>query len=198
MKTFRGFVIAGLLLVLGAQGPLFAKSQGQGETKPVLQGRSSESSSRTTALLAEEVRHQLVMLPYYGVFDWLEGEIRPDDTVILRGQVTRPTTKSDAEDRVRKLESVANVVNEIQVLPLSSFDDNLRLRLYRAIFNYNSPLFRYATRVTPSIHIIVQNGRATLKGVVATDMDRQIAYTAARGVPDLFEVNDELIVERPE
>ncbi|PYS55079.1 MAG: transport-associated protein [Acidobacteria bacterium] len=150
---------------------------------------------RTTALIADEVRHQLVTLPYYGVFDWLEGQVLPDDTVVLRGQVTQPITKSDAEARVRSLESVAKVVNQIEVLPLSSSDDRIRLAMYRAIFNYNSPLFQYAIRAVPPIHIIVKNGQVTLKGVVATHMDSQLAYMAARGVPGVFGVNNELMVE---
>ncbi len=135
------------------------------------------------------------MLPYFGVFDWLEAEVLPDDTVVLRGQVSRPTIKSDAEARVRKLESVAKVVNEIEVLPLSQSDDGIRLAMYRAIFKYDSPLFKYAIRAVPPIHILVKNGRATLKGLVANDMDRQLAYIAARGVPGVFDVKNELQVE---
>src|SRR5256885_7780744 len=149
----------------------------------------------TTALLADEVRHQLVTLPYYGVFDWLEGEVLPDDTVILRGQVTRPTLKSDAEARVRSLESVANVVNKIEVLPVSTMDDDIRLATYRAIFSYNGPLFQYSVRAVPPIHIIVKNGHVTLKGIVANAMDRQLAYMAARNVPGVFSVDNELMVE---
>src|SRR6266581_8160574 len=149
----------------------------------------------TTALIADEVRHQLVMLPYYNVFDWLEAEVLPHDTVVLRGQVTQPTTKSDAEARVRSLESVAKVVNEIEVLPASPSDDRIRLALYRAIFNYNSPLFQYSIRAVPPVHIIVKNGHVTLKGVVARDMDRQLAYMAANSVPGVFEVKNELMVE---
>jgi hyperosmotically inducible protein len=147
-------------------------------------------------MLADEVRHELVTLPYYGVFDWLEAEVLPDDTVVLRGAVTRPTLKSDAEARVRRLEGVAKVVNEIEVLPLSTHDDEIRLATYRAIFNYNSPLLRYSLRAVPPIHIIVKNGRVTLKGVVASETDRQLAYTAARGVPQVFEVTNELQVEK--
>jgi len=145
--------------------------------------------------LVEEIRHELVMLPYYDVFDWLEGEVRPDGTVILRGQVVRPTTKSEAEARVSEIEAVEKVVNEIEVLPLSPNDDRLRAAVYRAIYNFNSPLFRYATRAVPPIHIIIKNGRLTLKGVVATQADSQLAYTRARGVPGLFEVKNELVVE---
>lgn len=145
--------------------------------------------------LAEQIRSRLVTLPYYDVFDWLEGGVQADGTVVLRGQVVRPTTKSGAESRVRDIEGVERVINEIEVLPVSQNDERLRLALYRAIFSQNSPLFRYATRAVPPIHIIVRNGRATLKGVVASQSDSQIAYTRARGVTGLFEVKNELRVE---
>ena len=160
-----------------------------------------ETNTRTTlsalerTRLMREVRHELVTLPFYDVFDWLEGEVRADGTVVLRGQVVRPTTKSDAEARVRDIEKVARVVNDIEVLPVSPNDDQLRTALYRAIYNFDSPLFRYAVRAVPPIHIIVKNGRATLKGVVATAQESQLAYTAARGVPGVFEVTNELRVE---
>lgn len=147
--------------------------------------------------IVREVRHELVTLPYYGVFDWLQFEPQ-GDTVILRGQVVRPSTKSDAESRVKDIEGVAKVVNEIEVLPLSPNDDRLRLALYRTIYGQNSPLFRYATQAVPSIHIIVNRGHATLKGVVANKGDAQIAYMRARGVPGLFSVKSELTIEGEE
>jgi hyperosmotically inducible protein len=147
------------------------------------------------AHIIKEVRHELVTLPYYGVFDWLEFEVRQDNTVVLRGQVVRPTTKSDAESRVREIDGVKGVVNEIEVLPLSPHDDRLRLALYRSIYNWNSPLFRYATQAVPPIHIIVKNGRAVLKGIVASKGDSNLAYIRARGVPGLFEVKNELKAE---
>jgi len=192
MTTVGTIVIATLLLCCtpATRGTILG-----GQQKPQLQGKSQPSRGRTTALIVDEVRHQLVMLPYFGVFDWLEAEVLPDDTVVLRGQVSRPTIKSDAEARVRKLESVAKVVNEIEVLPLSQSDDGIRLAMYRAIFKYDSPLFKYAIRAVPPIHILVKNGRATLKGLVANDMDRQLAYIAARGVPGVFDVKNELQVE---
>ncbi|PYR83683.1 MAG: transport-associated protein [Acidobacteria bacterium] len=143
--------------------------------------------------IAERVRHEMLMLPYYGVFDWLEGEVRPDGSVILRGEVVRPSLKSDAEFRVKRIESVTNVVNEIRVLPLSTMDDGLRIALYRAIF-YSS-LARYSLGAVSPIHIIVRNGRATLKGVVGSEMDKQLAYMSARGVPGLFDVKNELMAE---
>jgi BON domain-containing protein len=156
----------------------------------------AQSSGAVNARIVREVRHELVTLPYYGVFDWLEYEVKPDNTVILRGQVVRPTTKSDAGSRVKDIDGVPNVVNEIEVLPLSPNDDRLRRALYRTIYGWNSPLFRYGTQAIPSIHLIVSRGRATLKGVVATRGDANLAYIRARSVPGLFEVRNELQVER--
>src|SRR5262249_47284748 len=151
---------------------------------------------RRVEALKEEVRHQLVTLPYYSVFDWLQAEVKPDGTVTLMGDVTRPTTKDDAESRVKKLEAVSRVINNIEVLPLSPMDDQVRIALYRAIFRFDGPLFRYATQSVPPIHIIVKNGHATLKGIVLNQMDSQLAYTAAQGVPGVFEVKNELQIEQ--
>ena len=146
--------------------------------------------------LVERIRNELVTLPYYDVFDWLEGEIRSDGTVVLRGEVVRPATKSSAESRVRKIEGVEQVINEIEVLPVSPNDERLRVAIYRALFNNDSPLFRYATRAVPPIHIIVKNGRAALRGVVANEQEKQLAYVRARSVPGVFEVKDYLRVEK--
>ena len=152
-------------------------------------------STRGQAARAREVRRQLATLPYYDVFDWLESEVRADGTAVLRGQVTRPATRSHAEARVKDIKGVERVVNEIEVLPVSPEDERLRFTLYRAIYHFDSPLFRYATRVNPPIRIVVRNGRAVLKGVVANEGERNFAYVAARGVPGLFEVRNELRVE---
>ena len=135
-------------------------------------------------------------LPYYSVFDWLQAEVKPDGTVRLMGEVTRPTIKDDAEKRVKKLEAVNQVIDDIEVLPLSPMDDDLRIALCRAIFNFNTPLFRYATQSVPPIHIIVKNGHVTLKGVVLSQSDSQLAYMAAQGVPRAFEVKNELMIEQ--
>ena len=147
--------------------------------------------------LVRQIRHELATLPYYGVFDWLTFEPQ-GDTVILRGQVVRPTTKSDAESRVKDIEGITHVDNQIEVLPLSPSDDRLRLALYRTIYGQSSPLFRYATQAIPSIHIIVDRGHATLKGVVSNKGDATQAYIRARGVPGLFSVKSELTVEGEE
>ncbi len=166
--------------------------------KARLETRSTRAAteSRNVEYLTREIRKELVTLPYFGVFDWLEGNVEPDGTVTLRGEVVRPTTKSDAGKRVEKIEGVETVVNKIEVLPLSSFDDQLRQRVFRTLFNQNSPLFRYGQGVNPSIHIIIKNGRCTLKGIVANKGDSDLAYIRARGVEGLFEVKNELRVEK--
>jgi hyperosmotically inducible protein len=146
------------------------------------------------ARLAKQVRKELVTLPYYGVFDNLAYEVN-GETVVLQGQVTRPSTRKDAERRVSKIEGVERVVNNIQVLPLSSFDDSIRRRTYRAVFRSGS-LYRYAMGANPSIHIVVNRGHVTLEGVVSSKMDSQLAYMAANGVPGVFSVTNNLRVER--
>ena len=153
---------------------------------------------QTNPRIVREVRHELVTLPYYGVFDWLTYEVQNDGTVVLRGEVVRPSTKSDAEHRVKDIDGVRGVENQIQVLPNSPSDDRLRLALYRSIYGFNSPLFRYATQSVPSIHIIVNRGRVTLKGVAANKGDAQLAYIRARGVPGSFAVSNELVIEGQE
>jgi hyperosmotically inducible protein len=145
--------------------------------------------------LGEEVRHQLVTLPYYSVFDWLQAQVSPDGTVTLMGEVTRPTLKDDAENRVKSLEGSTQTVNHIEVLPLSPTDDRLRIALFRSIYSYNSPLFRYATQSVPPIHIIVKNGHATLKGIVANQADSDLANLSANQVSGVFSVKNELQVE---
>ena len=113
--------------------------------------------------LEKKIRKELVTLPYYGVFDNLAFRV-DGGTVTLYGKVVRPTTKSDAAQRVARLAGVNRVVNKIDVLPLSSFDDSLRRRTYRAVFG-TAGLSRYAMGANPSIHIVVDRGRVTLEGV---------------------------------
>lgn len=147
------------------------------------------------AALKEEVRHQLVTLPYYSLFDWLEAEVAPDGQVTLMGEVTHPTLRRDAEASIKRLSAVTKVVDNIEVLPLSKYDWQLRRTLYKAIYKYDSPLFKYALQAVPPIHIIVKNGHVTLKGVVASNADKQLAGSAARGVPFAFDVKNDLTVE---
>jgi hyperosmotically inducible periplasmic protein len=163
---------------------------------PSFSAQQGSTQDRTMAYLVKEVRHELLMLPYYSVFDWLEFEVKPEGAVILNGQVTRPTLKSDAENVVKRIEGVERVVNQIEALPLSSNDDRIRRAVYRALFNYGSPLFRYGMGAVPSIHIIVKNGNVTLKGNVSSQADADIANIRARSVPGIFGVKNELAVER--
>ncbi|PWU03489.1 MAG: transport-associated protein [Terriglobia bacterium] len=143
--------------------------------------------------VTREVRHELVMLPYYGVFDNLAYRV-DGPTVTLLGQVTRPTLKDDAAKVVKNIEGVERVNNEIQVLPLSTADDQIRLAEYRAIYGQTG-LDRYALQAVPPIHIIVSGGHVTLEGVVASQADKDLAGIRANGVPGVFSVMNNLRVE---
>ncbi|MFN0085716.1 MAG: BON domain-containing protein [Blastocatellia bacterium] len=195
MKRFAGVIAAFSILCLSTMAP--AADAQKKEKKPRLD-RSSRSASeaRTVEYLTKQVRKELVTIPSFGVFDWLEGNVEPDGIVELRGEVVRPITRSDAAKRVERIEGVEKLVNKIEVLPLSNYDDQLRQRVYRALFNSNSPLFYYGRAVIPSIHIIIKNGRCTLKGVVANKTDSDVAFLRARGVEGLFNVANELTIER--
>lgn len=144
--------------------------------------------------LEKKVRKELVTLPWYGVFDNLEYQV-DGSTVVLSGQVVQPSTRRDAERRVRKLQGVERVVNNIEVLPLSGFDDSIRRSTYRALFGWNSPLFRYGRGVNPSIHIVVNRGHVTLEGVVSNEGDANLARIRALGVPGVFSVTNNLRAE---
>jgi len=158
----------------------------------------SASKARVSYAVQErrerQVLHELRMLPYYSVFDNLEFQVK-GDRVVLTGQVVRAALQSDAENRVRKLEWVENVDNRIEVLPVSFQDDRIRRRAYRAIYSH-SVLQRYAQHPVPPIHIIVRNGHMTLVGVVATEMERNVAYIQASSVSGAFSVTNRLQVER--
>ena len=152
-------------------------------------------SPRGQERLIREVRHELVMLPFYNVFDNLEYRV-DGDVVTLQGQVTRPSLKSDAEAAVKRIEGVTNVVNQIEVLPPSSTDDQIRQAVYRALFSVDSSLFRYRMGVVPPIHIIVKNGRVTLMGVVDNEADKNTAGLRAQRVPGTFSVTNNLTVSK--
>jgi hyperosmotically inducible protein len=151
---------------------------------------TSSSRGASDAQMENKVRKDLVTLPYYGVFDNLAYQVN-GNTVTLYGQVVRPITRKDAERRVARIEGVDRVINNIEVLPVSGFDDSIRARTYRAVFRSGS-LYRYAMGANPSIHIIVKGGHVTLEGVVSSQMDSQLAYMAANGVPGVFSVTNNL------
>jgi hyperosmotically inducible protein len=148
----------------------------------------------TLSPLENHVRHELVMLPYLNVFDDISFRV-DGNTVTLFGEVTRPALKSDAENVVKRVEGVARVENQIEVLPLSRIDDGIRLQEARAIYGYPA-LQRYGMGTQPSIHIIVKNGNVTLMGFVSTDMDKQLAFMRANGVPGVFAVNNQLQINK--
>ena len=145
--------------------------------------------------VANKVRHELVMLPYYSIFDNLKYQV-DGSIVTLTGAVTRPSLKTDAGRVVARIPGVSSVVNNIEVLPLSPFDRNIRAAAYRAIYGYG-PLQRYALGALPSIHIMVENGRLTLEGVVANQADKNLANIRANGVFGAFSVQNNLRVEQP-
>ena len=146
-----------------------------------------------THSLGRQVRHELVMLPYYSVFDNFTYQVE-DSTVVLAGQVTRPTLKSGAERVVERVEGVGKVVNKIEVLPLSSSDDQIRWQVFRAIYQ-DSVLSRYAWQAVPPIHIVVRNGHVTLEGVVNASMEKAVANARANAVAGVFSVVNNLRVE---
>ena len=150
-------------------------------------------SDRSWNRVEREVRHELVTLPFYGVFDNLAFQV-DGGTVTLLGQVSRPTLKTDAERVVKSIEGVERVINRIEILPLSPYDNRIRLATYRAIYG-NTALNRYALQAVPPIHIIVKNGNVTLEGVVANEGDKNIADIQARSVPGVFSVTNNLRVE---
>src|ERR1043165_1716625 len=146
--------------------------------------------------LAKKVRHELVTLPYYGVFNNLAYSIN-GGTVTLYGQVVRASTRSDAAGRVKRIAGVTRVVNNIEVLPLSPMDDRLRTATYRSIARMGG-LYRYLQGANPSLHIVVDRGHVTLEGVVSGSGDRNLAYIAANRVPGAFSVTNNLRVEGAE
>jgi BON domain len=172
-------IAAPLAVPLQASAAAFAKPADQNEPK-------------TERQLIREVRHVLVMLPYYTVFDNLTYKVE-GDKVTLEGQVVRPTLKSDAEAAVKGVQGVETVVNNIQVLPLSPMDHQLRIAEYRAIYGFPA-LSRYGYEAVPSIHIIVNNGNVTLEGVVDSESDKNLANLRANQVPNVFSVKNNLRV----
>jgi hyperosmotically inducible periplasmic protein len=151
-----------------------------------------QPSAKSQERITREVRHELLMLPYFTVFDNIAYKV-DGYSVTLLGQVTNPSLKSDAERTVKHIEGVEKVDNQIEVLPASPFDDRLRRRLYRAIYGYPA-LEKYAMGVQKPIRIIVKNGNVTLEGVVDNDGDKNFAGIRANGVSGTFAVTNNLHV----
>ena len=162
------------------------------QTPALPQNRQKLGGTDPSARIAREVMHEMLMLPYYSVFDNLAFRVE-GYTVQLYGQVVKPALKSDAEASVKHIEGVQKVVNNIEVLPPSSMDDRVRRAEYRAIYGFDG-LSRYSWGTVPSIHIIVKGGHVTLVGVVDNPMDKQMAEMRAKGVSGVFSVDDQLQV----
>jgi hyperosmotically inducible protein len=145
--------------------------------------------------LDQQVRHELLMLPYIGVFDNLNYSVDANGVVTLSGEVVRPVDRYNAEQAVKSLAGVAQVDNQIEVLPLSPFDDRIRLATFRALARA-TPLDRYFWGVHPAIRIIVKNGNVTLEGTVLNEGDRTYAFLAANSVPEVFSVTNNLQTEK--
>jgi hyperosmotically inducible periplasmic protein len=152
----------------------------------------NQPSAKSQERITREVRHELLMLPYFGVFDYIAYKV-DGDTVTLLGQVVRPTLKSDSENVVKHIEGVEKVDNQIEVLPPSPTDDRLRLQLYHTIYGYG-PLEKYALGVQKPIRIIVKMGRVTLEGVVDNETDKNLAGLRANTVSGIFSVTNNLQV----
>lgn len=153
---------------------------------------TTQNSPKAQERLEKQVRRELITLPFLTIFDNLNYRV-DGDTVYLSGQTIRPVLKSDAQNRLRGIEGITNVVNEIEVLPLSPMDDRLRLVVARVVYG-QSALNRYALGANPSIRIIVRNGNVTLEGVVDREMDKNIAGIQANGVAGVFSVTNNLRV----
>ena len=201
----RATLLTGLLFALTA-GALAQTPQALLETPPaqaaalssngpvVLDYGKSAFPNDVEGRIAKQVRHELLLLPYYSLFDDLEYSVQ-GHTVTLSGSVTsvNGTTKSTAEKVVKQIEGVDKVVNNIKVLPTALFDQEARARVYTSLFRTAS-LSRYLWETSPSIHIIVEGQRVTLTGYVNSESDKNLATIAANGVPGIFQVTNELRV----
>ncbi|MDQ2839480.1 MAG: BON domain-containing protein [Acidobacteriota bacterium] len=183
-KVFCSSVVAALLVVPCA----FAAGQSD-HNDPYVHGPAGEPR------MVQEVRHQLVMLPYYTIFDDLGFRVQ-GSTVTLMGAVTNPVLKSDAGNVVKGIEGVTQVNNEIKVLPLSPMDWQIRRAMFRTIYGDPQIGDRYGHQALPSIHIIVDNGHVTLEGVVANQGDKNLINIRANSVPNVFSVTNNLQVEK--
>jgi hyperosmotically inducible periplasmic protein len=183
-KSVLALFAGALLMSFGA----FAKDNNDKHMDPYLPGPDNE------ARMVKDIRHALIQLPWYGVFDDLGFNVN-GGTVVLQGEVVNPVTKTDAEKAVKRVEGVTNVVNNIEVLPVSPMDDQSRRAVYRAIYGDSAIGTRYGFQALPSIHIIVKNGQLRLEGVVANEFDRNLIGNRANGVPGIFSVQNDLQVE---
>lgn len=179
----RLLVLAVSLLMLA---PMLPAGSASAQSKSMPANSAANSEDRIT----REVRHELLMLPWFGVFDYIAFKV-DGSTVTLMGKVVRPTLKSDSENAVKHIEGVEKVVNQIEILPPSPMDDRIRLELYRAIYGY-APLEKYALGVQKPIRIVVKNGHVNLEGVIDNETDKNLVTVRANSVPGIFSVDNNL------
>lgn len=184
MKPIGFVLLAGIVVMTGTLG-----AKEKQHIDPYINGPANE------ARLVQEIRHKLVTLPYYGIFDDIGFTVN-GGMVTLEGEVTQPGfLKDNAEKAVKEVEGVTSVVNNIEILPLSANDDRIRRAVYRAVYGDPALSTRLGYRAIPSLHIIVKNGHVRLEGVVANQFDSNLARIRANGVPGVFSVDNDLKVE---
>lgn len=158
--------------------------------------QNAAAAARSQDRITREVRHELLMLPYFGVFDYIAYRVDGGNVTLL-GQVVRPSLKSDAQNAIKNIEGVESVDNQIEVLPPSSMDDGLRIRLFHEIYGYPA-LEKYALGVQKPIRIIVKNGHVNLEGVVDSESDKNLVGIRANSVPGIFSVTNNLQIAPPQ
>jgi hyperosmotically inducible protein len=183
--SMRALFLAAALMPLSA-----AACFAQGKVIP----GGDRGSANYEAWLTQEVHHQLVEVPWFTVFDNVAYQVSGSEVTLL-GQVVNPTLKADAETAVKNIEGVTKVNNNIEVLPVSPNDDAIRRAEYRAIYGDPS-LSRYSMGALAAIHIVVKGGHVTLAGVVANEMDKNVAGIRANGVSGVFSVQNDLQVQK--
>ena len=181
----------GTLLILIAVTATFAS-----RVLPQTASNKKLSEDRTTASLTREIRHQILVLPFYSVFDFIAFNLE-GNRVTLTGYVLRHTLKDHAEAAVRSVEGVDTVVNRIEILPASASDDELRRAVYRALYE-DSNLAHYAVQNVPPLHIIVKNGSVSLEGAAESLTEKNLAASRASGAPNVQSVKNNLVVRAKE
>lgn len=157
---------------------------------------TAPASFDSDAAIAKKAVHEIRMYTRYTIWDNVNLQVN-NGAVVLTGQVSQPFKKQDLQRLMQRVPGVTSVTNQLEVLPLSPFDNNLRVRVARAV--YGSPNFtRYAMQPLPPIHIIVNNGRVSLEGVVANEFDKNLAGMRASTAGLSFgPVQNNLRVENP-
>ena len=153
----------------------------------------AQTGSAAQPGLERKVFKELRKLPYYGVFDHIAFQV-DGSNVTLSGKVANSRNKKDAERWVKDIAGVGSVVNNIEILPMSGFDNSIRQQTVRSFYRNGGSLYRYLQEPNPSMRIIVENGRVTLEGYVANRGDYNLANILANGVNGVFSVKNNLIV----